>query len=137
MIQAGKLRKRIIIQENQYPQDELGKAQRDEYGAPIDNWVDIYPCRSSMEPLSGKEYFAAQQIQAEGMTRFRIRYPRFQIWPGMRIKYRDLVLKANRYFDIQAAIDQNEMHVELWLMTIELIKPLLPTGSGSSGIGSS
>jgi len=124
MIQAGKLRHRITIQENQYPLDAEGKAQRDEYGAPIDNWVDIWTCYASMEPLSGKEYFASQQIQAEGMTRFRIRYPGIQIHPAMRIKYHDPVLVADRYFDIGAVIDQNEMHVEVWLMSTEIIKPI-------------
>jgi SPP1 family predicted phage head-tail adaptor len=136
-MQAGKLRHQIIIQENQYPQDELGKAQRDSYGAPIDHWVNIWTCRASIEPLSGKEYFAAQQIQAEQMTRFRIRYPHFQIWPGMRIKYRDPVLNADRYFNINSVIDQNEMHVDLFIMATELIKPLTVTGgeSGSSPSG--
>jgi len=124
MIQAGKLRRKIVIQENQYPRDDFGKAVRDEYGAPIDNWVDIWTCYASMEPLSGKEYFAAQQIQAEQITRFRIRYPRIQIHPGMRVKHHDPVLDADRHFDIGAVIDQNEMHVEVWLMTTEEVKPI-------------
>ncbi|MCJ7564822.1 MAG: phage head closure protein [Candidatus Aminicenantes bacterium] len=137
-MQAGKLRHKIVIQENRYARDELNQAQRDSYGAQVDNWVDVWLCRASMEPLSGKEYFASQQMQAEVTTRFRIRYPRFQIWPGMRVKYQDPVLEANRYFNIQAVIDQNEMHVELWLMTVEEIKPLAATGSeSSSGAGSS
>jgi SPP1 family predicted phage head-tail adaptor len=131
-MQAGKLRRSIIIQENQYPLDELGKAQRDVYGAPINNWVDVLNCRASMEPLSGREYFSAAQVQAEQMTRFRIRYPRFQIWPGMRVKYHDSVLNTDRYFDINAVIDQNEMHVELFVMTTEQIKPVAPAESGSS-----
>jgi SPP1 family predicted phage head-tail adaptor len=138
-MKIGKLRRKIVIQENQYPLDELGKPQRDEYGAPINNWVDIYTCWASMEPLSGKEYFAAAQVQAEQVTRFRIRYPRFQLWPGMRVKYRDLVLNADRYFDINAVIDQNEMHVEVFIMATEQIKPLAPAGSessSSSGVGS-
>lgn len=126
MIKAGTLRRKIIIQQNQYPLDELGAVQRDEYGAPIDNWVDVWTCRASFEPLSGREYFAAQQIQAEQVTRFRIRYPRFQIWPGMRIKYYDAVLDADRYFNINAVIDQNEMHVDVSIMATEQIKPLLP-----------
>lgn len=131
-MQAGKLRHKIVIQENRYPLDEMGKAQRNEFGAPIENWVDIWTCRSSIEPLSGREFFAAQQIQAEQITRFRIRFPMFQLWPGMRIKYRDEKAKADRYFNITAVIDQNEMHVDLFLMCWEVIRPLVPVGSGSS-----
>jgi SPP1 family predicted phage head-tail adaptor len=139
-MQAGKLRNKIVIQENQYPLDEQGKAQKDVYGAPIDRWIDIWTCRSSIEPLSGREYFASAQVQAEQVTRFRIRYPRFQIWPGMRIKYHDPVLDADRFFDIQAVIDQNEMHVDLFIMAAEQIKPLTVAGgaeSASSGASSS
>jgi SPP1 family predicted phage head-tail adaptor len=139
-MQAGKLRHKITVQENRPVQDELGRAQRDDYGAQIDNWVDLWTCRASMEPLSGREYFASAQIQAEQVTRFRIRYPRFQIWPGMRVKYRDPVLAADRYFDIQAAINQNERNIELWLMCVEQVKPLtaaVASGSSSSaGAGS-
>ena len=131
-MQSGKLRHKITIQENRHPLDELGKPQRDPFGAPIDDWVDLWTCRASIEPLSGREFFMAAQIQAEQITRFRIRFPRFQIWPGMRIKYRDEILKADRYFNIQSVIDQNEMHVDLWLMTWEIIKPLTPAGSSSS-----
>jgi SPP1 family predicted phage head-tail adaptor len=136
-MQAGKLRNKIVIQENQPPVDELGKSQRDDYGAQVENWVDVWTCRASMEPLSGREYFSSAQIQADQMTRFRIRYPRFQVWPGMRIKYRDPVLIADRFFDINAVIDQNEMHVEMFIMATERIKPLTAgSGSGSSGSSS-
>jgi SPP1 family predicted phage head-tail adaptor len=139
-MQAGKLRHKIVIQQNQFVLDEAGKAQRDDVGAPIDNWVDIWSCRASIEPLSGREFFAAAQVQAEQVTRFRIRCPRFQVWPGMRIKYRDPVLGVDRYFDINAPIDQNEMHVDLFIMATEQIKPLTAAGgaeSASSGASSS
>jgi SPP1 family predicted phage head-tail adaptor len=133
---AGKMRHRITIQENRPPQDEQGRAQRDDYGAPLDSWVDIRACWASIEPLSGREYFAAAQIQAEQVTRFRIRYPWIQIWPGMRIKYRDPALDADRFFNIQAVIDPDEMHVELQLMATDQAKPLsLDESSSSSGAG--
>jgi len=123
-MQAGKLRHRITIQENQ-------SSAKDIYGAPVDNWVDLWICWANIEPLSGREYFASQQIQAEQVTRFRIRYPRLQIWPGMRIKYRDQVLNKDRYFNINAAIDQNEMHVDLFLMATEQVKPLTTAAAAS------
>lgn len=131
-MQLGNFRQRITIQENRYQRDEANQKVADSVGAPIDDWVDVRTCWASMEPLSGREYFASAQVQAEQVTRFRIRYPRFQIWPGMRIKYHDAVLVADRYFDIQAVIDQNEMHVELWLMCVEQVKPMVAAGSGSS-----
>ncbi len=124
MIQAGKLRHRITIQENQFQRDEQNQPQRDEYGAQGDNWTDIRTCWASIEPLTGKEYFASQQMQAEVTTRIRIRYPGFQVWPGMRVKYRDPILAVDRFYDLESVIDQNEMHVELWLMAVESIKPI-------------
>lgn len=131
-MQLGNFRHRITIQENRYQRDEANLQVRDSYGAPIDDWIDLRTCWASMEPLSGREYFAAAQVQAEQVTRFRIRYPRFQIWPGMRVKYHDSILEADRYFNIQAVIDQNEMHVELIIMTTEQIKPIAIAESGSS-----
>jgi len=124
MIQAGKLRHKITIQENQYPVDDFGKALRDEYGATIDNWVDIWTGWASKEPLSGREYFAAQQIQAEQMTKFKIRYQRIQIHPGMRIKWNDPVLNIDHYFDIVSPINLNELNREVWIMTIEQVKKI-------------
>jgi SPP1 family predicted phage head-tail adaptor len=131
-MQLGNLRHRITIQENRYQRDEANLQVRDASGAPVDEWVDVRTCWASMEPLSGREYFAAAQVQAEQVTRFRIRYPRFHIWQGMRVKYLDSVLIAVRYFNIQAVIDPNEMHIEMLLMTTEQIKPLVAEGSESS-----
>lgn len=131
-MQAGRLRHKIVIQENR-------PTEKDEYGAPVDNWVDVLECRAGMEPLSGRQYFAARQVQAEQITRFPIRYPRIQIWAGMRIKYHDPVLNYDRYFNIDAAIDQNEGHREVFIMGTEQIKPAVtysdkaaPAGSGES-----
>lgn len=113
-MEAGKLRHRITIQENQW-------TERDLAGKEVDNYVDLWTGRASIEPLSGREYYASAQIQAEGMTRFRIRYPGFQVKPHMRVKWTDAKTSTVRYYDIDSVIDQNERHIDVFLMATETL----------------
>jgi len=130
----GKLRTKISIQENQYQRDELNQPTRDSAGAQIDNWVDILPeWHCSKEDWSGSSFFSSQQDQAELTTKFRMRDPRIQIRPGMRIKLYDAVLKSDRYFYIQSVLDPDGRHVEMWISAVESITPIIPTGTDSSG----
>jgi len=48
--------------------------EKDEYGAPLDNWEEVTTVWASIEPLRGREFFAAQAEQSEVTTRIRIRY---------------------------------------------------------------
>jgi SPP1 family predicted phage head-tail adaptor len=115
-MEAGKLRHRVTIQENQW-------TIRDAAGKEVDNWTDLWTGRVSIEPLSGREYYAAAQTQAEGMTRIRIRYPGFQVLPHMRVKWYDNKILKYRYYDIEGVIDQNERHIDVFLMTVETLTP--------------
>lgn len=65
-MQAGKLRERIEIQQ----QVEIGAA-----GGATGSWESIADGArwAAVEPLSGREYFAAQERQAEVSTRIIIR----------------------------------------------------------------
>ena len=106
MTAASKLRHRITFQERATGQDEFGQ--------PIDTWQDICTVWAAVEPLSGREFWAAQQVQAEVTTRIRIRY-RQGIRPEMRVLY------DGRTYDIQTVIDPEERHVELQLMCREVV----------------
>ena len=107
MIPAGKLRHSITIQ--------VSTVTQDDYGASVESWDTFATVRASVEPLQGREYFAAQQVQAEVTTRFRIRYLA-GVKPSMR------VLFEGRTFDVQAVLDPNEMHRELHLMAVERVQ---------------
>jgi SPP1 family predicted phage head-tail adaptor len=105
-MKAGKLRHRLTLQNK--------TKTRDEYGAETEGWVDVATVWAAIEPLQGREYLAAQQIQADVTHRITIRY-RADIRPAMRG-----VLGA-RAFDITSVIDPEERHQELQLMAVEVI----------------
>ncbi|MBA7465169.1 hypothetical protein ES707_00331 [subsurface metagenome] len=63
-------------------------------------WQDMVTVWASVEPLSGREYFYAHQIQAEVTHRVRTRY-RTDITVKMRIKHRDRVLEIESIIDLK------------------------------------
>ena len=69
---------------------------------------------ASVEPLKGREFFAAQKENAETTVRITIRY-RSGISPDMRIKYGDKI------YEINAIIDVEERHNELQIMCQEFL----------------
>ncbi len=106
MTTAAIFRHRITIQEHVTGQDEAGQ--------PVDMWQDVATVWAAVEPLRGREYFAAAQVQAEVTTRIRIRYRR-GIRPDMRVLY------DGRLYNINAVIDPEERHMELQLMCKEVL----------------
>lgn len=63
-----------------------GPGDRDEYGQPITEWMEVATVWAAIEPLRGREYFAAMTEHAEVTTRIRIRY-REGIDRTMRVQY--------------------------------------------------
>jgi len=102
----GKLRHKVTIQQP--------SATKDGYGALVENWSDVKTVNASVEPLSGRELFAAQQVHSETTTRIKMRY-RAGITSKMRVVY------GTRIYDILAPIDPEERHRYLLLMCRELI----------------
>jgi len=86
----------------------------DSFGAEIIDWADVCTVWASVEPLKGREFFAAQKENAETTVRICIRY-RPGISADMRILYCDKV------YGINAIIDIEERHTELQLMCQELV----------------
>ncbi|WP_299452177.1 phage head closure protein [uncultured Pigmentiphaga sp.] len=55
-------------------------------GEMIEAWADHVSVFARVEPLVGREYFAAAAVQAEDTTKFTMRY-RGDITPDMRIAF--------------------------------------------------
>lgn len=104
-MQAGTLRQVVAIQVDQGTQNDVGEL--------VSNWVTTITGRAAVEPISGREFFDAQQRQAEITHRVRMRY-RTGIEPTMRVLYRSRVLM------IEAVIDVGERRRELHLMCREM-----------------
>lgn len=66
MIGAGRYTKRVTIQ---YPE-----TTQDAFGQPVVTYRDSYETWASVQALSGREYFASQQIQNKTIKRYVVRY---------------------------------------------------------------
>jgi len=105
-VNIGKLRHRVTIQNK--------VTLPDGYGGVTSTWQDVATVWASVEPLNGRELYAAQQVKAELTHRIRIRYMS-GIKPEMRIAF------DNRTFEIEAIIDPEERHESLELLCSEVV----------------
>lgn len=104
-MQAGRLRHRVSIQQR--------VEARNGYGELISTWSTLATVWGSVEPIRGREFFEAEQVQSEISTRVRIRY-----YDGITAQMR--VLFGSRKLQILAVIDVNERHKEMQLMCKEM-----------------
>ena len=106
-MQAGKLNKKIVIY-----QLVTGSPAVDEFGQPNTSWEVLDTVWGAVEPLSGRDFWAQQQVQSEITGKIRIRY-RNDLKPGMKAVYN------SKTYMILTIIDQLEEHKELQLMISE------------------
>ena len=85
-MRAGRLRHRVVIEKN--------APTADGSGALVDAWTTFATRWASVEPLSGREFFASRQIEAEVTTRIRLRH-----LAGVTPKMRVLVPRAATVLD--------------------------------------
>ncbi len=85
---------------------------RDAYGEEIETWEDFFAPHASIEPLIGREYLAAKQVQAEVSHKIRMRYIA-GITSTMRIVF------GTRIFGIVSIINVQERNREIVIMATE------------------
>ena len=101
-MRAGRLRKRIFIQNT--------TSTRDAYGADVTTWEDFAQNRSAqVEPLRGMEWFQGKSIQNKVDTRFTIRYI-----SGLKGNMR--ILYNQEAYDIESIINVDERNRELQIL---------------------
>lgn len=83
-------------------------------GELIEDWAPYAKVWAAVEDLSGREFWAAQQVQSEVSTRVRIRY-----LPGVNPTMR--VVHAGRHLEITAVLDPDGRRRELQLLCKELV----------------
>lgn len=105
-MRAGELRDRITIQ-------QVAETRSDS-GAIVQTWPDVATVWAAIEGLEGREFFAAQELNAQVTSKIAIRYLA-GIVPKMRVVF------GARTFDIQAVIDPDGRRRELQLMVVEVI----------------
>ena len=102
----GKLRHRIIFQ-------QLSNS-KNEYGEPVEEWLDIKTVWAEIKPVGGKQFFAAKQINAEISHNIYIRY-RNSLSSSMRIKFKE------RIFEILYIMNVNESNTLMQIYCKELV----------------
>jgi SPP1 family predicted phage head-tail adaptor len=108
-MRAGTLRHKIIIQ-----QKTTGSPAQDASGVPQFTWEEFIECYAAVEPVSGREYWQAQQYNAERNVVFRIHYHEGVI-PRMRVSF------DARTFDIESVINAHTANRDMLLMTTEIV----------------
>lgn len=109
MIDAGKLRQRITIQQpNDTTQNTFGEVVLTDDS----NWTTVDTLWAEIETLTGRELYAAQRIAAEATHKVTLRY-----YPGIIPKQR--VLFGTRIFDVNAVLNIEERNIELHLLCKE------------------
>lgn len=100
----------ITIQRYNGATDEYGDVRTDI----ASNWVDVRSVWASIDPISGKEFYAAEQSQSKVTHKIRCRY-----FSGakteQRIKYK------GRIFQIVSVINWGERSEDLMFMCEELV----------------
>lgn len=103
-MEAGKLRHRVVIQ--------YATVAQDAYGEPVKTWATLATVWGAVEPLIGREYLAAQQLQSAIPVRVRIRY-RNDVTPLMRVSW------DGNLYDIESVQEVRTERRELILMCKE------------------
>lgn len=104
-MKIGNLRHRVALQKKAITED--GLKQQSEV------WADIATVWARIEPLSGKEYFAAKQINAEISVKLTLRY-RKDVVSDMRVAF------DGRIFEVLSIINPEERRESLILMCKEV-----------------
>lgn len=102
----GKMRHRITFQ--------MPGGGVDEHGDPADVWEDVTTVWAAIDPISGREFYAAEQSQSEVSHKVRIRF-RAGLTTAMQIKF------GQRAFRIISIINWAERGEGLLIMCKELV----------------
>ena len=100
-MKAGQLDQRVTVERYTSTEDELGQ--------PIEAWAPLFTCWAAVEPLTGREYLAAQAAVSEVTAKIRMR---FRPW----MTAQDRVIHNGITYGIQSVIDVRSEHRELHLM---------------------
>lgn len=99
-INAGHLRDRVTLQQR--------AAGVDAHGQESTTWEDVATVWAHVQPLRGREFFAAGQVQSQVDVRMRIRY-RSDVVPTMRAVWRSQPHDIVGVIDVEAAKEALEL----------------------------
>lgn len=89
-VEAGRLRHKVTLQRREYLLDSSGDVIQDQNGQAEYVWLTIAEPWAAVEPLSAREFIAAQTTESKVVARITMRY-RADIDHAMRILFRGKV----------------------------------------------
>lgn len=104
-MKAGKLRKRIDIQEV--------STTRDTHGNQVESWSNVATVYAAVEPINGGEKSTQARVTADVTHKITIRFR--AVTPRSRVVY------AGRTFDVNATLNESERNRELTLLCTEAV----------------
>ena len=111
MFDAGLMRDRITVQQYNKAVDAHGDVRDD-----LDeNWVTVCTVYAQISPISGREFYAAEQSQSEVSHKIRCRW-----FPGLKTEQR--LVYRGRIFEIVSVIDWSNRHESYLIMAKELVE---------------
>lgn len=105
-MKAGELRNVITLRKKTIAYDS--------YNQPIETWADAETLKASVITTGGREFYAAQKLNAETSTVFKVRYTK-AVNTRMKVKY------GNQNYDIISINDVDGKHTELLISAKEVI----------------
>ena len=111
MIDPGKMRHRISVQTYNGDLDEHGDIRDDA----AENWTTDRTVWAAIDPISGREFYAAEQSQSQVTHKIRCRY-----FPGLKTAQR--LVYSGRIFEIASVIDWEDRHESYLIMAKELVE---------------
>jgi SPP1 family predicted phage head-tail adaptor len=104
-VRAGKLKRRLTLQRR--------VESKNAYGETVWTWADVDTIWGGDLPLTGRELFAAQQVQAQTTEKIEIRY-RADVQPKMR--FYEAVL--DKYYGIDAILPSERRNYVIVMCTV-------------------
>lgn len=111
MIDPGKMRNRILFQAFNGDVDDLGDIRDDD----PQNWRNVRTVWAAIDPVSGREFYEAEQSQSQVTHKIRCRY-----FSGAETAQR--ILFRDRVFQIISILDWEERHESFLIMAKELVR---------------
>ena len=121
MIDPGKMRNRILFQAFNGDVDDLGDIRDDD----PKNWRNVRTVWAAIDPVSGREFYEAEQSQSQVTHKIRCRYfpIRCRYFPDAETAQPILrILYHRRIFQIVSIIDWEERHESYLIMAKELVR---------------
>lgn len=106
-MRAGRLNQRITFQRR--------ASSLDSFNEPDGTWTDLTTVWAGVEPVSGREFFAALQVQSDISTRVVCRYS-IEV---SAVTKKDRISHKGNFYDIEAILNPGTRNKELQFICIQ------------------